>query len=427
MNSPLSRGLVGLDFGTTNTVAALPGGFGREPHLVPLDGPGGPTEVFRSALCFWRDEAVRGGLAVEAGPAAIHEYLEFPSDSRFLQSFKSVAASRSFERASVFSRPYRFEELGRLFLDKLASHAGGLLDGLDRIVVGRPVHYAGGSPDPDLARQRYDAMFEGFAREIHYVYEPLAAAFSYASRLTEPATLLVADFGGGTSDFSVVRIGPGRRARADRGDDILATSGVRLGGTDFDTALSLAVVMPLLGLGTRLVEKDLPMPNAPYHELATWATINFAYSYRNERELAGLLADAAEPDKVGRFLAAVQKRLGHRIAFAVEDGKIALSSADDALISLGFLETGLAAATRRVDFEWAIAARTDRLHAAARDCIAMAGLGGGAIDTIFLTGGSSRVPAVRAAIAKAAPAARLASGSDLLSVALGLTQMAGRL
>jgi hypothetical chaperone protein len=187
--------------------------------------------------------------------------------------------------------------------------------------------------------------------------------------------------------------------------------------------------MPLLGLGTQLIEKNLPMPNALYHELAAWPTINFAYTYKNERELAELVSLACEPEKVERLLAVVRQRLGHRLAFAVEDAKIALSAEEGADVPLTFLEAGLAISATRVDFDRAIEARIDRLYKAASDCIAAAGLSAAAIDTIFLTGGSSRVPAVRAAIGRAAPSARLAAplagGSDLLSVALGLTQMAG--
>ena len=155
---------------------------------------------------------------------------------------------------------------------------------------------------------------------------------------------------------------------------MLATAGVRVGGTDFDTALNLAAVMPLLGLGTRLVEKDLPMPNAPYHELATWATINFAYTYKNERALAELVSLACEPEKVARLLRVVRQRLGHRLAFAVEDAKIALSAEERAEVPLAFLEAGLAITATRADFDRAIEARIDRLHKAASDCIAEAGL-----------------------------------------------------
>jgi hypothetical chaperone protein len=167
------------------------------------------------------------------------------------------------------------------------------------------------------------------------------------------------------------------------------------------------------------------MPNALYHELATWATINFAYTYKNEREIAELVALAAEPQKVERLLTLVQQRLGHRLAFAVEDAKIGLSTEESATVPLAFLEPGLAVTATRAEFDQAINAQIDRLFRTARDCIMAAGLRPAAIDTIFLTGGSSRVPAVRTAIGRAAPSARLASGSDLLSVAMGLTQMAG--
>jgi len=173
------------------------------------------------------------------------------------------------------------------------------------------------------------------------------------------------------------------------------------------------------------VEKDLPMPNALYHELATWATINFAYTYRNEREIAELVTLAAEPAKVERLLKVVQQRLGHRLAFAMEDAKIVLSAEDRVAVPLAFLEAGLEVEATRPEFDQAIAASVERLCRSAGDCIAAAGLKPAAIETIFLTGGSSRVPAVRAAVARAAPSARLAGGSDLLSVALGLTQMAG--
>jgi hypothetical chaperone protein len=199
---------------------------------------------------------------------------------------------------------------------------------------------------------------------------------------------------------------------------------VRIGGTDFDSLLSLKSVMPLLGLGTQLVEKNLPMPNSLYFELASWPTINFTYTFHNERMLLELVAGACEPEKVARLLKVIRARLGHRIAFAVEDAKIELTEIGAASLPLPFVERELAAAVSRSDFNEAIAARTDRLYAIASKCIREAGLKRNAIQTVFFTGGSSRVPAVRNAIARAAPAARIASGSDFLSVALGLTREA---
>jgi hypothetical chaperone protein len=299
---------------------------------------------------------------------------------------------------------------------------------ISTVVHGRPVRF----DDDDKADARAESVLKAIAKEagfrdIAFVYEPIAAAHHYEQTIEREELALIADIGGGTSDFSVIRVGPQHRGRADRAKDVLANAGLRVGGTDFDTALNLAGVMPLLGLGTELVErnKKLPMPAALYHELAAWPTINFAYTYKNEREIAGLAGLAREPWKVERLLAVVRQKLGHALAFAVEEAKIELSAAERADVPHSFIEPGLAITASRGDFDHAIEARVERLYRSASDCIAAAGLKPDSIDTVFLTGGSSRVPAVRAAIGRAAPSARQTGGSDLLSVALGLTQMAG--
>jgi hypothetical chaperone protein len=410
----------GLDFGTSNSAIGI--ARGGAVTLAPLED----DRTLMPSAVFFDYEAHR----VLFGSAAISAYVG-QTEGRLMRALKTILGSPLIdEKTSLGSRMVPLAEVVGIFVRHLKAKAEAFAgQEITAVVHGRPVHFVDGDAEADARAQ---AVLETIARQagfnhVVFVPEPIAAAWHYEQTVPTEELVLIADIGGGTSDFSVVRIGPQRRGRIDRTGDILATAGVRAGGTDFDSALSLAAVMPLLGLGTRLVEKDLPMPNALYHELATWATINFAYTYRNERMLAGLLGDAAEPEKVGRLLKAVRGRLGHRMAFAVEDAKIALSGADQALVSLDFLEHGLAAPTRRADFERAIGAVTDRLGAAARTCIAVAGLDGPAIDTIFLTGGSSRVPAVRSAIAQAAPAARLATGSDFLSVALGLTQIAGRM
>jgi hypothetical chaperone protein len=263
-------------------------------------------------------------------------------------------------------------------------------------------------------------------RHVEFVYEPIAAAYHYEQSATREEIVLIADIGGGTSDFTVVRIGPERRLLADRTGDILANAGARIGGTDFDTLLSLDTVMPALGLGTRLINKDLPMPSALYADLATWATINFTYTHKTEREVRALVADSREPEKTRRLLRTLQNRLGHRIAFAVEDAKVALSDKEKVGVDLAFIDGGLIAEVTRPGFDRVIEQKTARLSQTAAACIADAGLEARDIETIFFTGGSSRVTAVRAAVARAAPDARPATGSDLLSVAFGLTREAER-
>ena len=415
----------GLDFGTSNSAIGV--ARDRTAALAPIEAD---STLMPSAVFF--DYEARGRVLF--GNEAIAAYIG-QTEGRLMRALKSILGSPLIDEETVLGgRKVPLRQVVEIFVRQLKHKAEAFAgQEITAVVHGRPVRFV---DDDDKADARAQAVLEEIARrvgfrDVAFVYEPLAAAHHYEQTVQSEELVLIADIGGGTSDFSVVRVGPQHRGRADRSRDVLASCGVRVGGTDFDTALSLAAVMPLLGLGTQLVEKDLPMPNALYHQLATWATINFAYTYKNEREVSELVSIACEPEKVDRLLKVVRHRLGHRLAFAVEDAKIALSAEERVAMPLAFLEAGLSAPATRADFDRAIDARIDRLHKAAGDCIRLAGLKPAAIDTIFLTGGSSRVPAVRAAIGRAAASARLAAplagGSDLLSVALGLTQMAGRL
>jgi hypothetical chaperone protein len=411
----------GLDFGTSNSAIGVT--RDKTALLAPLEAD---STLMPSAVFF--DYETKGRVLF--GNAAIAAYVG-QTEGRLMRALKSILGSALIDEETVLGgRKVPLRKVVEIFVrhlkDKAEAFAG---QEITAVVHGRPVRFV---DDDDEADARAQAVLEGIAKEVGFrdvafVYEPIAAAHHYEQTVESEELALIADIGGGTSDFSIIRVGPQRRECADRGRDVLASTGVRVGGTDFDSALNLAAVMPLLGLGTELVEKNLPMPSALYHELAAWATINFAYTYKNEREIAELAALACEPEKVERLLNVVRRRLGHRLAFAVEDAKIALSAEERAAVPLAFLEAGLAVTATRGDFDRAIGARIDRLHKTASACIRLAGLKPAAIDTIFLTGGSSRVPAVRTAIARAAPSARLAGGSDLLSVALGLTQMAGRI
>lgn len=408
----------GLDFGTSNSAIGVV--LDKTATLVPVEAD---NTLMPSAVFF--DYETRGRVLF--GDAAISAYVE-QTEGRLMRALKSILGSPLIEEETVLAgRKVPLTKVVETFVGHLKQKAEAFAGReITAVVHGRPVRFV---DDDDRADARAQEVLEGVARrvgfrDVTFVYEPIAAAHHYEQTVQAEELALIADIGGGTSDFSVIRVGPQHRGRVDRGRDVLATAGLRVGGTDFDTALNLAAVMPLLGLGTQLVKKGLPMPNALYHELAAWPTINFAYTYRNERELGELVALAREPEKVERLLTVVQQRLGHRLAFAVEDAKIALSAEARTVVPLAFIEAGLTVSPTRADFDRAIAARIERLYETARDCITAAGLGPAAIDTIFLTGGSSRVPAVRAAIGRAAPSARLASGSDLLSVASGLAQMA---
>jgi hypothetical chaperone protein len=413
---------VGLDFGTTNSVVAVSDDAQTPPRLLLLD-PVTDSAVFRSALCFWQDEHLLGGMMVEAGPAAIREYLDYPDGSRFLQSFKSVAASASFDAAPVFNKRFRFEELGRTFIDRLASHAGGALDRPQRLVVGRPVRYAGARPDPEVARKRYDAMFAGRAAEVHYVYEPLAAAFSYATRLGEPATLLVADFGGGTSDFSVVRVEqPGAEQRCVP----LGHAGVGIAGDRFDYRIVDRLVLPMLGKGGsyRSFDKVLEIPSGYFSEFADWSKLALMRNRRTLAELERLQRSAIDPDAIGRMIALIEHELGFPLYDAVARLKRDLSSADRAEFRFAGGGLDIATPVLRTEFEGWIADDVARMAAAIDEALADANVSSAAIDRVFLTGGTSLVPVVRRLFEHRFGADRIVSGGELTSIAHGLALIA---
>jgi len=408
----------GLDFGTSNSaIGVMRTGT---PTLAPVEGD---DTLIPSAVFFDYETKGRVLFGVEAIDTYVGQH-----DGRLMRALKSILGSPLIdEKTALGSRMVALTEVVEIFVRHLKLKAEAFAsEEITSVVHGRPVRFV---ENDDAADAKAEQVLAGIAhrvgfRDVAFVYEPIAAAYNYEETATHEEIVLIADIGGGTSDFTVIRIGPERRALPDRSSDILANGGVRVGGTDFDSLLSLNAVMPLLGLGTHLVEKNLPMPNSLYFELATWPTINFTYTFQNERMLLELVAGSREPEKVARLLKVIRARLGHRIAFAVENTKIELSESADATVLLDFIERELWATATRERFDKAIASRTERLHAVAARCISDAGLKRDAIQTIFFTGGSSRVPAVREAIARAAPAARISSGSDFLSVALGLTREA---
>lgn len=410
---------IGIDFGTTNSVVAL-GASPGESTLVDFAAPDGAGPVFRSALCFWEEDGARGGVAHEAGPWAIAEYLDFPQGSRFLQSFKSVVANPSFEHATIFEKRLRFEELGRIFLEHLRARGGAALSGTPgRIIVGRPVRYVGARPDEALARQRYDQMFALLGRDIHYVYEPLGAAFSFASRLSEPATLLVADFGGGTSDFSVVRIeAPGAAQRCVP----LGSTGIGIAGDRFDYRIMDHLILPMLGKGGsyRSFDKVLEIPAGHFNDFGDWSRLALMHNRRTLEGLARLQKTATDPQAIGRMIAVVENELGYPLYNAIGALKRSLSSDTHATFKFDAAGLVIEAEVTRAAFERWIAEDIDRMGATVDAALAQAGLDAGQIDHVFLTGGTSLIPAVRRIFESRFPDRKIASGNELTSIAHGL-------
>jgi len=294
-------------------------------------------------------------------------------------------------------------------------------------VFGRPVHFIDDDPAADRLAEdtlREIAQAAGF-RELAFQYEPIAAAFDYESSISGEELVLIVDIGGGTSDFSLVRLSPERADRAERRDDILATGGVHIGGTDFDKYLSLSSAMPLLGLGTRLASGN-EVPSSYYFNLATWHTINFAYTQKVWRELQDVQRDACERDKLARLLTLIEQRDGHWLALKVEEGKIALSDADSVVVPLERLAPDLSLTLERAAFDAAITPLVASVAATVTQVLQDAGVTADAVDTVFFTGGSSGVHLLRQKIAALLPAARAVEGDRFGSIGAGLALDAAR-
>lgn len=405
----------GLDFGTSNSTLGVAG------RLIALEGPA----VTLPSAVFWDAD----GGPPRFGRAAMAAYLE-GEEGRLLRGLKSTLGSGLVqERTRVGARSVSFREVLVRFIGQMKARAEAVLGNpLSQVVMGRPVHFVDDDPAADQAAQE---TLEGIAREVGFAevafqYEPIAAALDYETTVTAEEIVLIVDIGGGTSDFSVLRVAPGRAHLADRSGDILANDGIRLGGTDFDRQFSLAEVMPDLGYLSATLGGQGIMPRHYYLDLATWHRINTLYADRVMADMKALRRQIDAPERLDRMIRVLEGRHGHALAMEVEQAKIALSEGEASRLMLRPLTGGPNPVVTRARLDAALAGTIDRVALRIGQVLAMAGTPPDRIATVFLTGGSSALPALRAAVAGAVPGARLARGDDLASVGTGLALDAHR-
>ncbi len=417
---------LGLDFGTTNTVLARPTTDGRI-EAVPFRHDNTAFTAFRSVLAFWQEPGDEGlAPAFEAGPWAIDRFIAEPLDTRFLQSFKTFAASKAFQNTYIDRRPYAFEDLLAAFFARYRSHAAGSLDTLPkRLVLGRPVTFAGATPDAALAARRYEAAMSRFGfEEFHHVYEPVAAAFYFAERLSADATVLVADFGGGTSDFSLIRFEIDPKAPKSKRvvAHALGQSGVGIAGDTFDYRIIDNVVSPRLGKGTQYKSwgKILDFPNHYFTNFARWNQLSIMKTPKMLAELKALARESLAPEKVQSFIDFIEADVGYPLYRVVSETKMQLSNVNEARLHFSARGTTIDRLIKRTDFEAWIAEDLARIDGAVDEALQKAGIADSAVDKVFLTGGTSLVPAVHEMFARRFGEPRIETGERLLSIAYGL-------
>jgi len=408
--------VIGIDFGTTNSVVTALGADGTAATLSRDTG-----EVFRSVLCFWADP--RGGaMRHAAGPAGIEAYLDEPLASRLIMSMKSYLAQGGFTETRIMGRRFTLESLVALFLRELLAPFGAALEGAE-VVVGRPVRFVGERADDALGEARLRAAFAAAGLPaIRVALEPAAAGQRFAAGIERPATVLVGDFGGGTSDFSVLRFDPGPPVAV----TALGHAGVGLAGDAFDTRILDRVVSPRLGKGGtyRVMGKALPVPPAWYASFAQWHRMALMRAPRTLRDIAEVARTADEPEPLHHLLRLIEDEAGYALYQAVSGAKAALSSAEGTVLRFAHGDLLIEAPVGRAEFEGWIAPDLARMAAAVDAALADAGVEG--VDRVFLTGGTSLVPAVRRIFARRFGEERIFGGGEFVSVAEGLALMGRR-
>lgn len=421
---------IGIDFGTTNSALAVADERGEVRLASFPRREGGPTDTFRSILYFDPDRrGARNALKPWSGPAAIENYLEGLGEGRLIQSLKSFLASRLFTATNVFQRQYTLEELASLIVSGLGEGARGQFADLGvSVVAGRPVRFsnAENEEDNEFALGRLRTAFEkaGFARVV-FEYEPVAAAYYYESRLDHDELVLIADFGGGTSDFSLMRVGPRWKARGVPAEErILGTEGVALAGDAFDGRIVDHVVAPRLGLGTQyrsyMDGKIMTVPNWLYSRLRRWHHLSFLKSRETMKLLEEIAAQSLAPEAIAALIHLIEHDLGYHLYKAVEATKVELSRSERSEFVFRDAPIDIRAEVSRPDFECWIAEELGQIATCVDHLFARTGVPLGDVDRVFMTGGSSFVPAVRRIFAERFGVERLRGGQEMTSVALGL-------
>ena len=424
-----------IDFGTSNSGIAIPaankpGGAVRLLEIEP-GHPTMPTAVFYAVEGLAPNEEPRRLY----GRAAVAAYVE-GTEGRLMRSMKSILGSSLVDQRTDLgaghSVTYRDVVAGylRQLKQQAEAHVGAAIE---QAVLGRPVFFVDDDAERDAKAQaalEAAARSVGFA-DVHFQFEPIAAALDFEQHATREQLVLVADIGGGTSDFSLVRVGPGRRTRAERRDDILANHGVHAAGTDFDRHIELACILPTCGHksrgpGTR-GQAPREVPSAVYFDLATWHLINTVYVPQRVLALARMRVFYGDTRLHDRLMRVVTQRLGHALAALAEQAKIDIADGGQTRLALDSIEPGLAVALTQSQAIGAINVDLERVVAAARETLRQAGLTDGAVDVLYLTGGSTGLSPLAQRLAAVCPGAQVVCGDRFASVAQGLGLHAQRL
>lgn len=412
----------GLDFGTSNSLCAIEGKEG-DAELVAVDQ--GHTDI-PSAIFY----PMANLTQPIHGREAISEYIE-GVEGRLFRSFKRLLGTTYFPSGTMLtsSKKLTFQDLFVNFISHVKSAAERQTDQpLTEVVLGRPIRFSAQESAHKSGERDLESIANAIGfKHVAFQYEPIAAAFAHERNLTQESLAIVVDIGGGTSDFSVLRLGPDRIKAMDRSADILANSGLAMGGTDFDSLLSREQVMEHFGYKSTYGPKEIMVPNWPYISASDWNRIAMElYARKTYMAMKGVLRMAQEPQKITHFLKLLEDRRAHHLLREVEAAKITLSNQDTAIFVPDFMSERIEIRVNRKDFEESMGQKMDSLIQTAGTALQDAGVQPDQIGLIIMTGGVSAMPVVQRVFSGMFPAAQLSAENKMGSVCEGLLYDARR-
>jgi hypothetical chaperone protein len=403
----------GIDFGTSNSSLAVANH--DNVFLVPVENQ---HTTIPSAMFFARKDN-----RAFYGRAAMEQFLS-KNPGRLMRSLKRVLGTTVMRQGTMVNGELmRFDQIIAAFLQQMKTSAENLCQTeLKHVVMGRPVHFTDNDPAAD---QRAESELRAIAKSlgfehIGFQFEPIAAAFAHEAKVHGEKLAIVVDLGGGTSDFTIIRLSQKNALKHDRSSDILANTGVRIGGNDFDRDLSLAAMMPELGFRSRYGAKNLEVPSYHYFDLSEWSKVNFLYNNKTIFQAKQLLRETHEPERYGRLVSILEQETGHAVLAETEKIKIGLTGDQTHLATLDFIDDTLQIEVTRDEFNQAIQVKTDRIVAAANECLQQAGVTADKISLVILTGGSTEIPLIQQRFHDLFPNADWSDENKLSSVGLGL-------
>ena len=413
----------GLDFGTSNSTIGT--WQNNAPTLAYVENS---HLTIPSAIFFDFETATP-----HFGRTAIAHYYN-GKDGRLMRALKSVLGTPLMkDKTYIGANKILFTEVLGTFIKHLKTQAENFSQqSIEHVVLGRPVFFIDNNPTADKEAQNtleQVAKEQGF-KHIEFQYEPVAAALDYEQHISEEKLALIIDLGGGTSDFSVIRVSKNGHNKADRSQDILSSIGIHIGGTDFDRLFSLAAAMPHLGHGSMMKDafgiKEIEVPSPIFRDLATWQKINSLYTPETMHTVKSIQHTAYKKDLLQRLLNLLERQEGHKLADEVEQAKINLTDTIETHLNMAFIEEHLTPTVARETLNNAIQQKTEQLVTTCKQALTLANVTASQVDSIFFTGGSTAIPTVRQAFLNLFPTAEIVDGNRFGSVGIGLTLEANR-